>query len=287
VKRSLLIALVAIPLDFAASSPARADTSLLPGSVANVTASCGAEGPLSVQFLGAVVSPLIEVPPGVLLPISLPGGLYNVTVTRRDGSLVEETRALVHDAGFRFAFGCARPPAPSDPAAGEAMVDAWLVNTSGACGDGREVEFLLDGRPAGKVADASEKAVRAPAGGTTVDAMGGGTRLLTFHLPRVAAGQSIVFGCTDPESVREDAPGVAVAFQNTTDACATTEERRHLTLWVDGLPRLGLPPGGKGVIRVQPGFRDVQVTVGRTRETVMRGLKDVGGPFRVRWGCGK
>lgn len=261
------------------------DNDLLPGSVGNVGSKCGRPGPIRVQFLGANASPMVEVPEGAYVPVSLLRGMYGVTVMSEDGQIVEETKALIMDSNYHLNFGCV-PPISSDAVSGP-MEDVYIVNTSGTCGTSHEVEFFFDGRSVGTVPDGSEKKVRAPAGGVLVDVLNAQKRLLTLHVPRLAKGQSIVYGCTDPDAVSPSASGVSVAFHNTTDACEKPEERRFITLWIDGLPKLGLPPGGKGIVKVNRGIHEFYVTIGATRETVMRGQKDVKEPFRIRWGCGK
>ena len=78
-----------------------------------------------------------------------------------------------------------------------------------------------------------------------------------------------------------------MAFDNTTDACPEAPARHHLTLWVDGLPVVGVAPGGKAAVRVAPGRHDFEVRVGWTRQRVVRGQREVAGPFRIHYGCGR
>ena len=276
--------------------PASGQSGLLPGRVENRTSSCGAAETLTVQVSGSDLSPRVEVAPDRPTSLALPRGLYGVTVIRADGSLLEETRTLVLGDDFVLAIGCAgvasaAVPAPAAPARAdgtvpEGFVPVRFVNTSGDCGEPREVEFRVDRRPVGTVADRGEVRGLLRVAGAVVDVMSGDRRLLTYSVARPRAGQALVFGCTYPDSAGS-ADGVPVAFENTTDQCPDASSRRSLTLWVDGLPVTGIGPGGKTGVRIRPGRHEFEVRVGWSRERVVRGAKEVLAPFRIHYGCGR
>jgi len=263
-----------------------ADLDLLPGTAFNVSARCGDPAPVSVQFMGADVSPLVDLPAGDGVPISLARGFYSVAATRRDGSTVEEAQVRVDGPGFRLAFGCATPFPPPESvrlAADRGESQVRFSNTTGDCGDPRRIEFWADGRLAAAVGPGGSVEGRLPRADVVVDVVSGGKRLVSTHLATVRTGQHVFHGCTDPGAPSE---GVAIAFQNTTDACPDPLERRHLTLWVDSAPRLGLAPGGQGVAYGPRGRHEIKVLVGLTREKLVSGTREVVAPFRVRYGCG-
>ena len=215
----------------------------------------------------------------------MPRGVYGVAVMRGEGTVVEETQVQVRDRDFRLEFGCAEPPASEGKAEGD-QVEVRLANTAMDCGEPGAVEFRVNGRLAGLVGDGAVEDAKVPAGDVIVDVLRGKRRLLTWHIPAPKAGRTLAFGCSDPEAVGEGGGGIPVAFQNSTDLCEAGQQK-HLTLWLDGFPVIGLAPGGRTAVRVATGLHEVEVRVGRTRERVMSGSKFVTGPFRVHFGCGK
>ncbi len=266
-------------------APAAADTSLLPGWVQNVSGRCGTFTPVRVHFLGNGLSPQVDLQGDVSAPVSMPRGVYGVTVTRGDGAVVEETQAQVRDGNFRLQFGCAEPPASDEPADGR-QVEVRFANTGLDCGEPGAVEFRVNGRAAARVGDGAVEVAKVPAGDVIVDVLRGGRRVLTWHVPSLKAGRTLAFGCSDPDAVGEGGGGIPVAFQNSTDLCEAGQQK-YLTLWLDGFPVIGLAPGGRTAVRVAAGVHQFEVRVGRTREKMMSGSKDVTGPFRVHFGCGK
>ena len=239
--------------------------------------------PLSVQLLGGQVSPVFTLPPGEAVPVSLARGLYQVSVTRPDGSIVEEGQVLVESPGFKLLFGCPgahRRPDRSD----RGDVPVRFANTTKDCGEADQVEFYADGRLVASVAPGRQIEGRLPRSDVLLEVVVAGRRVFQRYLSQVSKDQSFFHGCTDPWAPTD---GIAVVFQNETDRCPDLADRRHLTLWVDDAPRLGLPPSGKGVVYVKPGRHDFQVRVGMSRQRVISGARDVSGPFRVRYGCGQ
>jgi len=262
---------------------------LLSGVLRNETGLCGAPEALTVQISGNDLSPRLSVPADRPVTVALPRGLYSVMVLRADGSLLEESATLVMSPDFVVTVGCAGIPKPLEPpkeGAEPSGVAVRLVNTTGDCGDPRTVDFQVDRRPVGPVADGREMRALVPATSVVVDVLNGGRRLLTYSVSRPRAGQALAFGCTFPDSAGST-EGVPVAFENTTDQCPDAASQRALTLWVDGLPVTGLAPGKKTGVRVQPGRHDFEVRVGWSRARVVRGAKDVSSSFRIHYGCGK
>ena len=195
---------------------------------------------------------------------------------------------LVVDAGFRLPIGCGGSPdagtrdkPPVDPG-----IPVRLVNTTADCGEAREVQFIVNGRNAGFVRPGETVDARAPAKDVLVEVVSGGRRLYTTYRPVVAPGNSLFYGCTDPDAM-SDRSGISVLFQNSTDECLDATEKRHLTLWIDRRPVLGMAPGGRAAVRVTAGRHVFEVLVGTTRQRVLKGVKDVLEPFRVHYGCGQ
>ena len=286
--------LAAVVVALAVAPAAFAQSGLLNGRVSNQSGLCGAAEPLSVQFMGNEMSPRIEVPTGAPVVVGLPRGMYSIAVIRADGSLLEETNTLLMAPDWVLTVGCAGMPAPSLPAAGanpapaaaSPAVPIRLVNTTGDCGDPKPVEFLVDRRSVGVVADRGQARVSVPADGAVVDVLSGGRRVMTSSVSHPKAGQTLAFGCTSPD-LAGSGDGIPVAFENTTDQCPDPAARRALTLWVDGLPVTGVTPGRKTAVRFVPGQHDFEVRVGWSRERVVRGAKDVQASFRIHYGCGK
>jgi hypothetical protein len=287
--RNTTIATLVVPILLTAS-PAFADSGLLPGWVENVTGRCGNARALSVQVVGADVSPRVDVAPGRSTPIAVPKGLYGITVFDDGGILIEETRTLIRDGGFRILLGCggraldSETNVPPDP--DTRLVPVRLVNSSQDCGAPETVEFRAAGRALGTVPAGGSLDAQVPARELPVDVLSGDRRVLTFHVPTVTSGQSLVYGCTHPD-LFGPRNGVSVAFANTTDACEDPGQVHHLTLWIDGLPVAGLAPGRSVALRVARGKHDFQVRVGMSRERVVRGSREVTAPFRIHYGCGK
>jgi hypothetical protein len=284
----LLVTLVAA---LVVAPDALAQTGLLDGRILNQTGVCGPAEPLGVQIMGNDMSPRISVPTDAPVAVSLPRGMYSVAVLRADGSLLEETNTLLMSPGFVLTVGCAgipttAAPANAAPPAASLLVPVRLVNTTGDCGDPKSVEFLVDRRSVGSVADRGQIKVSVPADGTVVDVLADGRRVMTTSVSRPRAGQVLAFGCTFPDAAGSR-DGVPVAFENTTDQCADPAARRALTLWVDGLPVTGLTPGKKTAVRFVPGHHEFEVRVGWSRERVVRGAKDVQASFRIHYGCGR
>jgi len=281
---SVVAALAVAPAAFAQSG-------LLNGRVSNQSGLCGAMEPLGVQFMGNEMSPRIEVPTDAPVVVGLPRGIYSVAVIRADGSLLEETNTLLTAPDWVLTVGCAGLPKPvatadAGPAAASPPVPIRLVNTTGDCGDPKTVEFLVDRRSVGVVADRGQARVSVPADGAVVDVLSGGRRVMTSSVSHPKAGQTLAFGCTSPD-LAGSGDGIPVAFENTTDQCPDPAARRALTLWVDGLPVTGVTPGRKAAVRFVPGQHDFEVRVGWSRERVVRGTKDVQASFRIHYGCGK
>lgn len=263
-------------------------TALVPGRIVNRTDACGSAVSVAVQLMGAEMSPRIEVAAQGELPISLPRGLYGVAVIAEDGSLLEESRTLIGGPGFVVPAGCPSQPfvrvADAGPPAPE--VGMFLVNSSGDCGRPETVEFFMDGNPVG-IVPAGERATRKVASrAALIEAFVDGRRSLSWSHPPIAEGGSLTYGCTYPELLA-GTTGVPVAFENTTDTCTDPGQHRFLTLWIDGVPVVGVAPGQRAGVRVPSGRRSFQVFVGMSQERVVRGVKDVQAPFRIHFGCGR
>lgn len=261
----------------------------LSGRVLNHTGLCGEVLALSVQLLGADVSPRVVVPGDGEVAISLPRGLYGVTALGPDGRVVEESRLLVLEPGFRVPVGCPHRPDRVDDegaAADPVLVPVDLFNASMDCGWPEIVSFFANGLPLGRVESGARLPAAAPRGATRFEVFADGKRSLSWTGPELASGASLTYGCTVPEH-QGPLSGIAVAFENTTDSCTDPLQRRYLTLWVDGRPTVGLAPGQLGGVRVEPGAHRFEVFVGQTQERVIRGTRDVSAPFRIHFGCGR
>jgi hypothetical protein len=264
-----------------AAGPAVAQGGLVPGAVVNATDRCGAPGSLIVQFLGSDLSPRLELAAGAEARTSLSRGVYSVTVSRSDGTLVEEVLARVEEGGFRLPVGC-----PGAMGAGDLKsepVAIRLANTTADCGDARDLDFVVGGGAPVRVAAGAVVEARVPGTGVLFEALAGGRRVWMLHAARVREGRTIFVGCTDPDAMAIRG-GETVAFENTTEGCPGGG--RHVTLWVDGFPVVGRGPAGKAAVVVPAGRHVFEVYGGMGRERLLRGEKDVKGPFRIRSGCG-
>lgn len=282
---AMFLLVAAWPLRWASGDP----SAPVSGRIVNVTGSCGERVALSVQLLGAEVSPRVDVPADGEVAMSLPPGVYGVTAMAPGGVLVEESRVLVTRAGFRVPAGCpTRAPAPEafvPPAEGE-RVPVQLFNSSMDCGLPQTVEFVADGVWLGRLEPGARVAATAPRGATLIEAYVQGRRAFSATRPAIEAGAVLTCGCTVADATGP-AAGIPVAFENTTDTCTDPAQHRHLTLWVDGMPVVGVGPGQRAGVRVTPGPHAFQVFVGMTQERVVRGAKDVQAPFRIHFGCGR
>lgn len=263
-------------------------TALVSGRIVNRTAACGDAVSVAVQLMGAEMSPRIEVAADGELPVSLPRGLYGVAVIAEDGTLLEESRTLIGGPGFLVPAGCPTIPFARTASDGgqAAEVGMNLVNSSGDCGRPESVEFFLDGNSLGSVPPGGRVTRRAASRTALIEAFVEGRRALSWTHPPLGEGGSLTYGCTYPELLAGTS-GIPVAFENTTDTCTDPSQHRFLTLWIDGVPVVGVAPGQRTGVRVEPGKRSFQVFVGMSQERVVRGVKDVQTPFRIHFGCGR
>jgi hypothetical protein len=258
------------------------------GRIRNRTGLCGEDHGLSVQLLGADMSPRFDLPAGGEVAMAVPRGLYGVTALGPDGRVVEESRVLVTAPGFLLSFGCPRNPGTTDVTAAPppVLVPVELFNSSMDCGRPETVSFFADGLPLGRVEPGARVPATAPQGARGIEVFADGRRTVSWTHSGVIAGTVLTYGCTVPEH-QGPAEGIPVAFENTTDSCTDPLQRRYLTLWLDGAPAVGLAPGQLGGVRVTPGPHEFQVFVGQTQERVIRGTRDVSAPFRIHFGCGR
>ncbi len=241
------------------------------------------------------MSPRLELEPGVTQAVSLARGSYQVTVQTADGTPVESPLAMVEDRGFLWSFGC--PPIPEhalastgrtsrpgdDPPPGTRAIR--FANTTPDCGDPMPVVFLVNDAPVATVPAGGVVAGHVPSGEflLVVASVSENRRLLVRRVARVESGQTLPYGCTDPDFVsRRD--GVPVVFENATDSCPSPGP---LTLWVDGWPRIGLPPGRAATLGVPRGLHDFDVRPGLLPTRLLQGSRNVQVPFRIRYGCSK
>jgi len=213
--------------------------------------------------------------------------VHRVVVSDGAGSSLEETLAWVRQDGFRLEVGCPWATPGEAQAEDPAGVLVMLANTTPSCGRPEEAEYRVQGRSVGVLKPGETRRVRLPASRpVVVDVAVAGRRQWTFSIARPGNGETWAYGCTQPD-LAQGTDGIAVAFENTTDQCPEPGRATHLTLWVDGQPVVGIPPGGRTAVRVSPGPHDFEVRPGLSLERVVRGQKDVQGPFRIHYGCGR
>lgn len=258
------------------------------GEVLNASGSCGRPLALTVQFLGPV-SPRLELEPGAVQAVSLARGFYQAAIQTSDGTPVESPLVVIEGKGFSLSFGCppipghsdspSRPALPHNPAS----VPVRFANTTGDCGDPRTVVFVVNNSPTATLPAGGVSGGSVPGSGFLLEvaSLPENKRLFVRRVAGIKSGESLYYGCTDPDFVsRKD--GVAVVFENATDSCPSPGP---LTLWVDGWPRLGLPPGRATTVFLSKGFHDFEVGPGLLTTRFLRGSRDVAAPFRIRYGC--
>jgi hypothetical protein len=262
---------------------ALAQSSLLRGTVINESSACYAPKFLVVQFLGQV-SPRVQLNVGESQTVSLSRGAYTVAIYDKEGNLQETPLVLIDDADFILRFGC-----PSIKAGGHDDVKAVngkirFANSADDCGDPKSVVFVLDGVVYATVQAGSVIEASAPLNASRLEVVGvpDGKRLFVMPVRGLKEGDTLYYGCTDPTAL--NAGGVMVMFENDTDKC---EVPRHLTLWVDFRPKLGLKPGDKKILPVEKGQHDFRVTEGLVGAQVLKGTRNVLAPFKVHFGCQK
>ncbi len=267
--------------DGARSNPI-ASVALLGGEVRNASDTCGQPRMLTVQFLGPV-SPRLEVSPGASEPVSLARGFYQVTIQTPDGEPLESPIVVVERKNFVWTFGCPPFAAPrAEPRSGGGR-PVQFVNTTPDCGAPMTVVFVLNGDAAATVPAGRSAQGHAPKGEVLMEVVSvpENRRLLVRRLESVEAGQTLFYGCTDPEFASQTG-GVPVVFENSTHACPSPQP---LTLWVDGWPRIGLAPGQAKTVGVPKGVHEFEVRPGLLLMRLLQGSRDVQAPFRIRYGC--
>jgi len=237
-----------------------------------------------VQFFGNVSARVADLKPGESREISLSRGPYDVAVQDGDGAVVENTRILVTDKGYRFDLGCV-PKAVKSVVDDRKAVRVWFANTSGDCGTPEAVELRLNGVSYGIVADGALTRVAVPSKDVLMEVVREGKRLFAEWFDTLKDGGTVFFGCTDP-AIRRPSSGVTVFFQNSTDQCGAGGGR-YLTLKVDGMTKVGLSPGGRTSIVLKRGAHDLAVYAGMSREVLLKGRRNVTKSFRIHYGCGK
>jgi|GEM_PF-692610 len=258
-----------------------AQVPLLRGTVINESRACYEPKPLVLQFLGQV-SPRVQLDVGESQEVSLPRGVFTVAVYDQGGNLWETPLVLIDDENFILRFGC---PAIKHGKRDEPKIVKGKIrfaNTTADCGDEKTVIFVLDGVPYATVQAGSVIEALAPLDVSKLEVVSvpEGKRLLVMAVQGLKEGDTLYYGCTDPTV--KDAKGVMVVFENNTHRC---EVPRHLTLWVDFRPKLGLKPGERKALYVEKGQHDFRVTEGLGGAQVLKGIRNVVTPLKVHFGC--
>lgn len=260
---------------------ALAQSPLLRGTVINESSACYAPKPLVVQFLGQV-SPRVQLGVGESQTVSLSRGAYTVAIYDHEGNLQETPLVIIDDADFFLRFGCPAIKVGGRDDSKTVKGRLRFANTTPDCGDQKNVVFVMDGIAYATVQAGVVIEATAPLDASKLEVVGvpDGKRLFVMPLRGLKDGDTLYYGCTDPTAL--NGSGVMVMFENNTDKC---EVPRHLTLWLDFRPKVGLKPGEKKVFPVEKGQHDFRVTEGLAGAQVLKGTRNVVTPFKVHYGC--
>lgn len=251
---------------------------LLPGEVRNVSKRCGPPKVISAHFSGPM-SVSITVEPEVTRSLSLLPGIYWTLIQGPDGLPIESPLVVIEASGFALELGCPpRAQAPGPPNQGKPVT---LANTTDTCGNPQTLLFFANGRLLAEVSPGAKVSTTVPEGRLLLEAVALPDRRRVFirDILRLQNIETIYFGCTEPGFGQE---GIPILFENSTDLCPKPS---HLTLWVDGWPRIGLSPGGRRLFRLPKGPHEFVLRVGLSAEKVLEGKRDVSGPFKITFGC--